>query len=52
MKHSTLLEKEIAKHNRTLKVLVQVNTSKEEQKGGATPEMVRIYFPNSLIRDD
>ncbi|VBB25305.1 unnamed protein product [Acanthocheilonema viteae] len=38
-KHSSILEKEIAKHNRTLKVLIQVNTSKEKQKGGITPEM-------------
>ncbi|VDK82064.1 unnamed protein product [Litomosoides sigmodontis] len=38
-KHSSMLEKEVAKHNRTLKVLVQVNTSKEEQKGGSTPEV-------------
>ncbi|CAG9532538.1 unnamed protein product [Cercopithifilaria johnstoni] len=38
-KHSSILDKEIAKHNRTLKVLVQVNTSKEKQKGGTTSEM-------------
>ncbi|VDP11504.1 unnamed protein product [Onchocerca flexuosa] len=38
-KHSSILEKVIAKHNRTLKVLVQVNTSKEKQKGGTTPQI-------------
>ncbi|EFO27752.1 YggS family pyridoxal phosphate enzyme [Loa loa] len=52
-KHSSILEKEIAKHNRTLKVLVQVNTSKEKQKGGTTPEMavelaefIRVHCPS------
>ncbi|MCP9266094.1 hypothetical protein DINM_021566 [Dirofilaria immitis] len=38
-KHSSILESAIAKHNRTLKVLVQVNTSKEKQKGGIASEM-------------
>uniref|UniRef100_A0A915Q3Y0 Pyridoxal phosphate homeostasis protein n=1 Tax=Setaria digitata TaxID=48799 RepID=A0A915Q3Y0_9BILA len=38
-KHSSMLAQAIAKHNRTLKVLVQVNTSKEKQKGGTTPEL-------------
>ncbi|VDN90885.1 unnamed protein product [Brugia pahangi] len=52
-KHASMLEKEVAKHNRKLKVLVQVNTSKEKQKGGTTPEMaielaefIRIHCPS------
>ncbi|VDN03007.1 unnamed protein product [Thelazia callipaeda] len=38
-KHCTMLEQAVAKTGRKLSVLVQVNTSNEEQKGGTSPEM-------------
>lgn len=37
-KHCEMLAKELAKNDVVLKVLVQVNTSGEEQKGGVTPD--------------
>ena len=42
--HALALNKEIEKAGRKLKVMVQVNTSNEEQKGGLSSSKVSVLF--------